>query len=553
VALSLLLVACSGSPRDDASPPLTRSLVEDTTPTDGGDVFTRSDGSSTAAEAADGADGSSADAAGDSSGTGVEDGGTADGSESGSSGAAGSSDSTSTDSPYEIAFQDIGGGVEGGWLTVPLDYDNPDGDQVRLWVTRHRATTDTRAGVLLSNNGGPGVAASTVAENAELYFDEPLLEVFDIVSWDPRGTGVSGGSVDCIADEQYDSFFGSVDITPEDDVERDALRQRDVDFAAACVEAVGEALPHIGTNNSARDMESIRLALGEPQISYLGRSYGSELGGVWATMYPDTVRAAVFDGASSPDLDSLEPVRQQMVGFETVFETFLAECSSDESCVFHNDGDAEGAYDRLLASVDENPIPTVPGRIAVNQEVLTGGVIQAMYNERTWPALERSLADASEGDGIGMLALFDAYNRRGADGTYPNLLESFRAILCADDADRLTDEEAEDEGSELIGVAPRTFPGTVVGNSCGAFPESADPRGEITGVGAGPIVVIGTTGDPSTPIISSAEMAAELEEGILVTVEANRHTAYNTGDCINDIVHQYLIWLESPPTGTVCG
>ena len=173
---------------------------------------------------------------------------------------------------------------------------------------------------------------------------------------------MSGGSVDCIDDSEYDRYFASSDITPEDDAERQALVDLAQEFAESCIEAVGvDVLPHLGTNNSARDMDAIRQALGEDQVSYLGYSYGSELGAVWATLFPDTVRAAVLDGAAHPDSDGIEPAKQQQLGFEAVFNSFLAECSANTSCVFHNDGDAEAAYDALLAQVDEAPIPGPDG------------------------------------------------------------------------------------------------------------------------------------------------------------------------------------------------
>ncbi|WP_154723261.1 alpha/beta fold hydrolase [Ilumatobacter coccineus] len=469
----------------------------------------------------------------------------------------GSADATDAESAtpldYSIVWEDRGNGVEAGFVTVPLDYSDPQGDTLDLRVVRHRAPADDRVGVLFANNGGPGLPASSMAATVRGWFGEPLIERFDIVTWDPRGTGESGASVDCIDGSEYDRYFGSSDVTPEDDAERDELIELSRDFAEACIDAVGDSLAHLGTNNSARDMDAIRQALGEDQASYLGFSYGSELGAVWATLFPDTVRAAVLDGAAHPDADGLEPTRQQRIGFETVLNTFLAECSANESCAFHNDGDAEGAFDALLESLDESPIPSAEGRPDVNLEIAINGVIQAMYTEGRWSALERALDDAANGIGGGLLALHDGYFQRDSQtGTYSNLLESFQAITCADDPDRLTPDESDAEAAPLIGVAPRLFPYTTASYTCDFFPASADPRAEITGDRAGPVVVIGTTGDPSTPLESSQAMADALEDGHLVTVEANRHTAYRTGDCINDIVHQYLIWLEVPAPDTRC-
>ena len=517
---ALLLAACSGA-SDSEPPPVTRATIAPSVTSSGSDAV---------------ATGDTADSAPDQTAPAI-------------------AQSTVAPEPldYSIVFEDLGAGVDGGWVTVPVDYDDPQGDTLELWVTRHKTTQDGRAGVLFVNTGGPGVPASSVAASVRSFVLDPLIERFDVVSWDPRGTGVSGGSVDCIADDEYDRYFGSSDITPETDEERQQLIDLAQDFAAACEEQNGEFLPYLGTNNSARDMDAIRQALGEEQASYLGYSYGSELGAVWATLFPDTVRAAVFDGAAHPDSDGLEPVKQQQLGFENVFDTFLAQCSANEGCPFHNDGDAEGAFDELLADLDENPVPGPDGRPMIGQEIAVGGTIQALYTDRRWPALELSLADAANGDGSGLLALFDSYFQRDPDdGTYSDLLESFQAITCADDPERLTPDESDARAEELIGIAPRLFPYTTGSYTCDFFPASADPRAEITGDRAGPIVVIGTTGDPSTPLTSSAAMADALEEGSLVTVEANRHTAYRSGDCINDIVHDYLIWLEVPEPDARC-
>jgi len=456
---------------------------------------------------------------------------------------------------YSIEFESLpefGDRVEGGWLIVPLDYSDPRAGTLRLWVTRHLADDDERIGVLFTNNGGPGVAASSMATQANAWFEDPLVKRFDIVSWDPRGTGISEGAVDCINGTEYDRYFAASDITPDTPAERQALVDESRAFAEACIRDAADVLPHIGTNNTARDLDAIRQALGEEQVSYFGYSYGSELGAVWATLFPDTVRAAVLDGAAHPDAQGLEPTRQQWIGFEQVFATFLAECSANSECAFHNGGDAEGAVDELLAELDTKPLPSAGDRAAVNQAVAINGIIQALYSDRSWPALERALANAANGDGAGLLALHDGYFRRRADGSYSNLLEAFQAITCADDPDRLSPSEADEQFAALAGVAPRLFPQTTGSYTCGFFPPSADPRAEITGERAGPIMVIGTTGDPSTPLTASAAMADALEEGFLVTVEANRHTAYRSSRCVNDLVHDYLIWLELPEDNAIC-
>ena len=267
-----------------------------------------------------------------------------------------------------LQWEEFDEGVETATLEVPVDYEDPDGPTFDLFLARHLATDQqNKIGSLLVNPGGPGFGGAEFALFADGLYGEPLLERFDIVGWDPRGTGLSEPAVDCIDD--YDRYFASPDITPDDDVERQQIIDLAEEFTAACVEANGDILPYIGTNNSARDIDSIRRALGEDEISYFGFSYGSELGGAWATLFPETVRAAVLDGAVDPNADPLESSVQQSKGFEGTLTTYLAQCSADSECAFHNGGDAEGAFDALMRSVDESPIPSEPGRPDVNLAV----------------------------------------------------------------------------------------------------------------------------------------------------------------------------------------
>jgi pimeloyl-ACP methyl ester carboxylesterase len=357
--------------------------------------------------------------------------------------------------------------------------------------------------------------------------------------------------VDCIDDSEYDRFFADIDVTPDDAAERTAIVDTAEEFARRCIDRV-EHLQSVGTNNSARDMDAIRQALGVDQISYFGFSYGSELGGVWTTLFPSTVRAAVFDGASDPNAGALERTLQQGAGFEAALDTFLAQCSADSSCAFHNGGDAAGAFDRLMAGLDENPLPSADGRAPVDLGVAVIALAQAMYSDSYWPAFERALEDAAAGDGAGLLQLFDSYFGRNPDGTYGNLIEAFQAINCADQVERPTVEEADADVPRILEVAPRIFPYTTGSYSCTFFPAAVDPRIDITGAGAGPIVVIGTTGDAATPLESSRAMADTLEDGRLVIVEANQHTGYRGNDCVQGIVHEYLLRLVAPEDGTRC-
>ena len=376
---------------------------------------------------------------------------------------------------YSIAWEAVDDRTDVGTITVPVDYDDPQGATLELTVARHKADPDERIGVLATNNGGPGGGREhDGAQCGELVPARDHRSVRRRVVGSSRHRRV-GRVVDCIDDSEYDRFFAEPDLTPDDAAERQENIDIAREFAERCVDRV-DHLTSIGTNNTARDLDAIRQALGEPQLSYFGFSYGSELGGVWATLFPATVRAAVFDGATDPTADSLERTKDQWVGFESALDTFLAQCSADDDCAFHNDGDAEGAFDALMAQLDASPLPSADGRAPVSRDVAATAVLQSMYSDSYWPALEQALEDAAGGDGAGLLELNDAYYRRAPDGTYTNLIESFQAITCMDQVERETVAESDASAADLVGVAPRLFPYTTGSYSCTFFPPSPDPR-----------------------------------------------------------------------------
>ena len=161
--------------------------------------------------------------------------------------------------------------VETSSLKVPFDYNDPSKGEFDLFLARHLADPKQRIGSLLVNPGGPGFGGTDLAFSATNIYNKALLDHFDIVAWDPRGTGESTPYIDCVSN--YDHYFNSVDITPD----TPAARQNAIDiakeFAHQCELNNGSFLQYVGTNNSARDMDSIRKALGEATISYFGFSY----------------------------------------------------------------------------------------------------------------------------------------------------------------------------------------------------------------------------------------------------------------------------------------
>jgi pimeloyl-ACP methyl ester carboxylesterase len=428
-------------------------------------------------------------------------------------------------------------------LTVPLDHDDLSLGSIDLKVARRLARRPAeRIGVLLFNPGGPGVPATpTIIEGVRFFFSSTLLDRFDVVSWDPRGVG-AGTQVDCVDDLNR---YLAPDPTPETGEEADQIMETLSEFAAGCTERSGELLPHLSTTSTARDMDLLRAALGEEKISYLGNSYGAALGAVYATLFPERVRAMALDGAYDLSAPSAERWVQKLEAQERALNAALQSCATKPSCVFHSEGDPFTALDRLLASLDSDPL------IAGETEVGLGHALWAVYwglmSEQQWPVLMRALARARDGDGLELFGL-------AVPG--PVLIESYYAISCLDEP-TAGSPPPQSVIDELLAVAPRLGPFEAQETDpCDVWPADLDPPPPLTGAGAPPILVIGTTGDIATPLESGRDLAEHLEHGVLLVVERNHHTAYDPfltdARCVNETIDHYLVDLETPPNLSVC-
>lgn len=433
-------------------------------------------------------------------------------------------------------------------LKVPYSYQEDISKYFTLNLQMRKANISSSLGYLLVNPGGPGFGGTVMLGSASYYFSQDILDNFDLVAWDPRGTGESTPFVDCV--DNFDKYF-AVDLSPDTPAARKNLISMAKEFNAGCVERSGDVLKYVSTVNSAGDMDAIRKALNVDKISYFGFSYGSELGAVWATLYPQTVRAAVLDGASDPLADSLSKSMAQAVGFEGQLNEFLEYCSNRPTCPFNNGTRSAQALDELFSKADSAPVSNA--RVPITNGVLFMGIVTALYSSSQWDFLAEALYDLQLGNGAGILSLYDSYFQYNAStGTYGNELEAFFAIACLDDRGPDSIALVDANTAKFAELAPRLGLGFSYGYFCALWPEESQPRLQVSGVGAGTIVVVGTTGDAATPLESSAKMAAALENGILVVVEADKHTGYNVNKCINKAVDTYLIKLIAPAPSTRC-
>ena len=450
-----------------------------------------------------------------------------------------------------LEWEDCAGGLECTTFEVPYDYENPSIGTFRLPVTRRLANNlSERIGTLLINPGGPGAAALDYVAYADQVFSNSIVDRFDIVAWDPRGVGQSDPHIDCV--DSMDDYFG-LDPSPDDESETQLLTSGAEAFATACMTRSGEFLPYVSTMNTASDMDVLRRALNEEQISYLGFSYGTSLGATWATLFPETVRAAVLDAAVDPTTGYVDGLLLQAGGFESSLNAFLTKCNTSQ-CSFMKVGEsAEDAFDRILLSLDQNPIANENDRTFTNQGVAQTGIAGALYGDYQWPQLESALSAADLGDGQALLLLFDEYFSRDSSGLTDDSLDAYFGISCLDRDEPITPDQVLNLKSGLQDIAPRLGAGWIQEMLICANWQ-VEPQGGIN-VSANTehrIVVVGSTGDAATPLEGTRNMVTALGRARLVISPLEQHTTYGSDVCVTKIVDDYLLNLTDGPDITTC-
>jgi pimeloyl-ACP methyl ester carboxylesterase len=444
---------------------------------------------------------------------------------------------------------------ECGRTEVPISYDEPQGETLPLFLVRARlAGQAERIGSLVVNPGGPGGSGADAAVGSALTLPEDVLRRFDVVGFDPRGVGAST-PVECIPADLKDQVVAAEPrpTTPEQVDEAFALHQ---ELAQGCAEEYGEALGTFNTVDTARDMDLLRQSLGDEQLTYLGYSYGTTLGSTYAELFPDRVRALVLDAAVDPDDDPRAHAEQQATSLEASFDAFAA------NCVVLVAGCPLGPEPRrfleeLLAQAATAPIPSaLPGetRQATPGVVMTA-VVHSLYDTGRWPQLIQGLAAARNGDSQGLFSLSDAYWSRLQDGSYTNLMDASLAINCADTdpATAVPEEEVRTLATEWGPRFPLFGAASAVGlHTCAVWEAERTPIPERDAEGAAPILVIGNSGDPVTPLPGAVDMAEDLTSGVLLTWQGQGHTAYPRTPCVTAAVNAYLIDLVAPQDGLTC-
>ncbi|MPZ25279.1 MAG: alpha/beta fold hydrolase [Micromonosporaceae bacterium] len=445
---------------------------------------------------------------------------------------------------------------ECGTVAVPQDWSAPDAPEtLEISLVRARSNDQRdRIGSLFVNPGGPG--ASGIESAVFLSFGplvgglpEEVTSQFDLVGFDPRGVGRSS-PVECLTDAELDASFGA-EPDPRSQTAFDAAVAETEAQAQACGAKYGDQLRHFSTRQTAHDLDALRAAAGDEQLSYLGFSYGTLLGAVYAQLYPERVRALVLDGAVDPQQDGIAATEEQAAGFERALDNFADWCAqSTDECPLRPD--ARTAVAAAIEAAGRTPVPGADGRAATDGWVFWA-VVSTLYARDAWPALGAALEQLDGGDPSGVFQLADAYTQRATDGSYPNIFDANNAVNCADDDSDVSVAQVRDlqqDWRDQYPVFGAPLAMSLLG--CAVWPADSDPYPTGSAEGAPPILVVGTLGDPATPYESTQRLADLLGTGTVLTFEGEGHTAYPGTDCVNDAVDAYLIDLTVPDAGTTC-
>ncbi|MGL4178263.1 MAG: alpha/beta hydrolase [Dermatophilaceae bacterium] len=449
-------------------------------------------------------------------------------------------------------------GAQCSRLTVPVDYDAPDGETIEIAVTRVPADRRSkRIGSLVVNPGGPGASGVDYAQAADFIVGSGVRDAYDVVGFDPRGVARSA-PVDCVTDSGLDDYLGA-DPTPDTPAERTQFRSTAAAFGEACAKNGGAVVGHVSTVEAARDMDVLRGALGEKQLTYLGKSYGTLLGTTYAELFPKQVGRMVLDGVVAPDLTSDDIALGQAVGFERATRAWAAYCVDEGDCPLGDSVEqVMSGLRTFLRSVDATPLART-GDTAVprlTEGWASIGIAQAMYDQGKWRFLVDAMADAVGGDGEALLQLANEYAQRDPGGTYSgNLLEVFSAVNCLDQSTSADLDARAAFAQRASQEAPTWGPFLAWGSlTCGVWPIEATGKARtISAAGAAPTVVIGTTRDPATPYEWSVRLRDQLAAASLITFDGDGHTAYTrSNECVDDAVDAFYLEGTVPRDGLRC-
>ncbi|NEC85467.1 alpha/beta hydrolase [Streptomyces sp. SID12501] len=489
-----------------------------------------------------------------------------------------------SDCADEVAMDDVPtDDLQCGKVTVPLDYAEPGDGTLDLAMARYRATGRSRGSVLLNFGGPGGAGVSQLAYDGKDFMG--LTNGYDVVTFDPRGVGRSS-PVSCGEGTDADAEVTGAEAADDPGAVLEQLRRA----AQACVRHSGPVLRHIGTVDASRDLDVMRQALGDKRLNYLGFSYGTRLGAVYAAQFPKKVGRFVLDGVDTLTESLAEQGLAGAAGQQTALDGFLNWCVTDIACPFGQDARiARRRVVDLVESLDQDPVPTGYGDRFSGQD-LVGAIGQGLYSRRMWSPLERALASLVEdGDARGVMGFGgggaavpalpgQSTVRPGPVRQSPspdsddgglvdevevpvdNLPAALMAVNCADDPDRPSAARITKDFTALRAAYEKASP--VFGRyrltevlTCYGRPRGTDfIRTRVRDVDTPKMLLVGTRGDPATPYRWTTETAERLgPSAVVLDNKGEGHTGYASSKCVHRTVDAFLLYGSLPPDGSSCG
>ena len=443
---------------------------------------------------------------------------------------------------------------ECGFVTVPFDYRNSSGKTLKIAVVRIPASEGKSKGIILTNPGGPGGSGFEflTGSGRDLVADLELSS-FDLVGFDPRGVDRSGG-LKCMTDKERDQAL-YVDYTPDNTAEKAIFKKVDT-WDNACSKKYGDAMVNYTTEFIARDMDLIRAGMGFEKLNFLGISYGTYLGGIYATLFPNNVEAMVLDAAFDPQGDTPEQENiTQAEGFEKAFQNWMKWCEiSENDCAFKSD-DIRGAWVALNDQLDKKSLVASDGR-EVNDSVMHEATSVALYSDSWWSSLADALHSAENGDGDKLQEMADLSNGRDSDGVYNTETDAFPIIGCASGFNLQEVKNGEELLKKLKSVSPTFYRNVEASDLEEQYCDQQFLNQKILNVaysGDAPIVVVGGKNDPATPFRWSEEMTSNMgKSAALVTYTGEGHGQVSDSRCVAKIAGLVFTKKQLPKKGTVC-
>jgi pimeloyl-ACP methyl ester carboxylesterase len=460
-----------------------------------------------------------------------------------------------------ITWTTCGPRLECASVPVPLDWADPGGRTIALALIRHLASRPgQRIGTLFVNPGGPGDSGvNDVADRGD-RLDAATEGRFDILGWDPRGSGRSA-PVTCFADAaERAAFWGDV-VIPSTRAEERRYLAMTVELARRCGTRNGDLLAHISMADQVRDLDRLRWLVGDRRLSFLGESNGTLMGQTYANMFPSRVRAMALDGIVDPipyNHGTAAALAAGLADADLVLAKFVALCQAagPARCALAGHGSVARRVDALLARLRQAPIPapnaTPPG-VLTYAEAVAGIKFNVLASPADWPFAAQLLEAAAEGDGS---AAKDIANLAAVDEVRV-AFEQNTALTCADAPARQSARQWPAVVRRLTAVSRIGGPpyGWLIGAPCASWPARSAVRytGPWDAVTRTPILLVNTRFEPNTPLAAARAVQRRLGNAVLLIHDGYGHLAdKDPSACVTAAIGDYLVRLQTPRRGAVC-